>query len=231
MRASNVSEEGAPVMPMRRPGVVVGACAGIFVALTVLVATGAMDGLDHAVWRFTDRHDSAVGLTSARLLTDALQPTVDAILLLTGAALITRRDRRSRPLAAAVAVVVAVSAVVLGVKYAVDRPLPHSPGRGASGYPSGHTAATASFLGTLAVLISAGRPAMRRRLLAVVAGLTLLVSLALVYAGFHWLTDTVASTALGVAIVASFWLEWRGGRILIDPCADPTTRREEAQPT
>jgi membrane-associated phospholipid phosphatase len=201
-------------MPTRRSGVVIAVCTVVFVALTVLVATGVVDDLDNAVWHFADRHDSPAGVTSARLLTDALQPAVDAILLLAGAALLARRERRLRPLSAALTVLVAVSAVVLGIKFAVDRPLPHSHHHGARGFPSGHTAAAACFLGTLAVLISARRPAWRRRLLGLVAGLTVLVALALVYAGFHWLTDTVASAALGVAIVGTLSLD-RLGRVLI----------------
>lgn len=198
-------------MPTRRPGVVVAAALALFVGLTVLVAAGVLDSLDNAVWHFVDRHDSAAGVMAARVLTDLLQPPVDALVLLAGGIVLALRERRWRPLAVAVAVLVVVSAVVLGLKYGIDRPLPHSHGVGRRGFPSGHTAATACFLGTLAVLLSVGRERMRRRLLGVVALLTLLVVVALVYAGYHWLTDTLASLALSVAVLATLGREtfWR----------------------
>src|SRR3954469_15173177 len=57
--ASRDSHRGGRTdMPTRRPGVVIAVCAIVFVAVTVLVATGTADGLDNAVWHFTDRHDS-----------------------------------------------------------------------------------------------------------------------------------------------------------------------------
>src|SRR3954451_11047244 len=198
---------GRTVMPMRRPAAVIAVAAGVFVVVTALVAVGATDGLDSAVRQFADRHHSAAGVTAARLLSDALQPAVDAIVLLAGAGLLAHRERRLRPFALAAVVVGSVSAGVLAVKYAVDRPLPHSHRQGALGFPSGHTAATASFLGVLAVLLSARRPAVRRRLLVLVAGLTVLVALAVVYAGYHWLTDTLASIALSVAVLGTLALE------------------------
>ena len=190
-------------MRTRTPGLVVGAGVAVFFALTLLVWHGNADGLDRAVWHFAERHDSATGRSVARVITDVLSPTVATIVLLAGAALLAHRQRRIAPLALAVAVVLTVCVMVLGVKYALDRPLPHSHGDGARGFPSGHTAATLSFLGTLAVQASADRPALRRRLLALVGGLTGLVVLALVYAGFHWLTDTLASLALGTALVTA----------------------------
>jgi membrane-associated phospholipid phosphatase len=189
-------------MRMRSTRFVVGASLAVFLVLTIIVWTGAADGLDRAVWHFADRHDSSAGRTVARVVTDVLSPVVATIVLLAGAALLAHRQRRIRPLLVAAGALLVVSGVVLGVKYAVDRPLPHTHGH-AQGFPSGHTAATLSFLGTLAVLASAGRPSLRRLLLAVVGGLTMLVVAALVYAGFHWLTDTVASIALGIAVVAA----------------------------
>ena len=198
-------------MPTRRPGVVVATAIALFVILTLLVATGVLDGLDNAVWHFTERHDSAAGVMAARVLTDVLQPPVDALALLAGGIVLARREQRWRPLSVALVVLAVVSAVILGLKYGIDRPLPHSHGVGRRGFPSGHTAATACFLGTLAVLVSAGRERLRRRLLGTVALLTLLVVLALVYAGYHWLTDTLASLALSVAVLALLGLEtlWR----------------------
>ena len=193
-------------MRMRSTRFVVGAGLATFLVLTILVWTGAVDGLDRAVWHLADRHDSATGRAIARVVTDVLSPVVDTIVLLAGAALLAHRQRRLQPLLVAVGALLVASGVVLAVKYALDRPLPHTHDH-ARGYPSGHTAATLSFLGTLAVLASTDRPALRRRLFAVVGCLTVFVVLALVYAGFHWLTDTLASIALGVAVLGAVALD------------------------
>jgi membrane-associated phospholipid phosphatase len=83
-----------------------------------------------------------------------------------------------------------MSVVVLATKYALGRSLPYTrPGHQAQAFPSGHTATFLVCLGTLA-------------LLAAVAVGTLLVAASLVYDGFHWLTDTLASMSLGVAVLS-----------------------------
>src|SRR4051795_6842847 len=198
---------GRTVMPARTPRVVVVVALAAFLAITVLVWTGALDGVDNAVWHFGEDHHSDAAVTAARLLTDVLQPLVDAIALLVGAAVLAHQRRDVTPLAAAVIVIAVVSAVVLGLKHSMDRPLPHSHGHGALGFPSGHTAATACFLGTYAVLVAQGERRRRRRLLGLVAAVTALVVVALVYAGYHWLTDTLGSLALSVAVLAALGLD------------------------
>ena len=203
-------------MRSRTPAVVVISGAAVFVALTVVVWTGTTNGMDAAVERFASRHQTGGGLTAARLMTDLFSPGVDALVLLIGAGVLSVRQRRARPIVVAICALALVSAVVLGVKDAIDRPLPHSHGVPDQGFPSGHTAATACFLGLLALLTSRDAPRLRARLLVAVATLSVLVALALVSAGFHWLTDTVASLALGVAVVGALTLD-RLGRALIDP--------------
>ena len=184
-----------------RPAALVATGVIVFAALTALVWTGGADGLDGAVARFAARHQTDAGLAAARVLTDVFSPGVDALVLLLGGGVLARLQRRPRPLVVAVVVLLLVSAVVLGIKDAIDRPLPHSHGHPDEGFPSGHTAATLCFLGTLALLASRARTPRRRRLLTGVAVVSALVVVALVSAGFHWLTDTVASVALGVAVL------------------------------
>ena len=197
---------------MRSRSAIVALAAGatVFVTLLVLVATGAADGLDEAVARFVHRHHSAAGGQVARGVADLLSPGVDAAVLAIGAGLVAHRRRRWRPVVVAAVVLVLVTTVVLSVKYAVDRPLPHSHGRPDQGFPSGHAAATAAFLGVLALLLARCRRELSR-LLAVAAALSVVVSVALVYAGYHWLTDTVASMALGAATVGLATLAARDG--------------------
>jgi undecaprenyl-diphosphatase len=193
-------------MRNRRAAVVVLAGLAIFVALTALVAAGTADGVDRAVARFAGRHDSSAAVRVAQLVTDVFDPVVDAIILLAGATFLGLRRQVHRPVLVALGVVAAVSLLVLTVKYAVNRPLPRSHGHGANGFPSGHTAATLAFLGTLSLFISDGDLVRRRRLLLAVGAVTSVVVAALVYARFHWLTDTLASVALGVAVVAGLLL-------------------------
>jgi undecaprenyl-diphosphatase len=68
-------------------------------------------------------------------------------------------------------------------------------------FPSGHTAMVVIALGTLALLVAAERPDWTGRLLLAAAATSLLVAVALVYAGFHWFSDAVASLALAAAAV------------------------------
>jgi len=201
-------------MRTRRPAVVVGIALAVFLSLTILVWTGSLDGVDNAVWHFGDRHHSDAAVTVSRIFTDVLQPVVDALVLLGGAVVLARRRRDLTPVVVAVIVILAVSALVLGLKHAMDRPLPHSHGHGARGFPSGHTAAAAGFLGTLAVLAAGSDRQQRRRHLGLVAALTALVVTALVYAGYHWLTDTLASIALSVAVLAALGLDTLGRKSL-----------------
>jgi undecaprenyl-diphosphatase len=188
-------------MRTRRPAALVATGLLVFVVLTVLVWAGAADGLDTRVTHFAARHHTQAGLTAARILTDVFSPAVDALVLLLGAAVLAWLQWRLRPLIVAGLVLAGVAAVVLAVKFAVNRPLPHSHGHADQGFPSGHTAATLCYLGTLALLASAKASARRRKLVTAVSALSALVLLALVWAGFHWLTDTIASVALGVAVL------------------------------
>jgi membrane-associated phospholipid phosphatase len=190
-------------MRTHRPALLGVIGVAVFVVLTALVAVGALDGIDGAVARFAARHQTSAGVTTARVVTDVLSPGVDAAALLLGSAVIAWRQRWLRPLLLAVAVLVVVSTLVLELKIAIDRPLPHSHGHPDRGFPSGHTAATLCFLGTLARLASNRSGRLRRRLLAVVAVLSALLVVALVSAGFHWLTDTLASLGLGCAVLAA----------------------------
>jgi len=173
-----------------------------FVALLVLVVVGTVDSLDHHVEHVVDRHQVHAALTAARVITDVLAPPVDAAVLVAGAAALSWRAHSPKPVITALVVLAAVTAVVLSVKHGVARPLPHSPSwAGGQGFPSGHTAATLAFLGTLAELAVVRRPTATRALRTAVGSLTLLVTASLVYAGYHWLTDTLASIALGLAVL------------------------------
>ncbi|HXH41895.1 MAG TPA: phosphatase PAP2 family protein, partial [Thermoanaerobaculia bacterium] len=114
-----------------------------------------------------------------------------------------RRRRDALVLLAAV-VLPAVFGVLL--KYIVDRPRPVEarPFVAGPSFPSGHTLSATVIYGFIAYIIVADAP---RRRPAILAALVLLAYIALVplsrvYLGVHWPYDTVASLALGVALLA-----------------------------
>jgi undecaprenyl-diphosphatase len=105
-----------------------------------------------------------------------------------------------------------MAAIVVVVKYTVDRPPPVPvEGSESASFPSGHTAAALVCFGALALLLAHRRPDWQRQLLVGVAAVTPAVAAALVYANYHWLSDVVASIALGVALLVplQLWLRAR----------------------
>src|SRR4051794_20026319 len=106
------TKEDAPAMRTRSAAAVATSALLVFVVLLVLVATGAADGVDHAVARFAAGHRSPRALDTARVVTDVLSPGVDAVVLLTGALWLTWRRRRLAPLLVAVTVLVLVAGVI-----------------------------------------------------------------------------------------------------------------------
>jgi membrane-associated phospholipid phosphatase len=114
------------------------------------------------------------------------------------------RRRRDAVILVAGTILPALFGVVL--KYLVDRPRPPEARPFVSGpsFPSGHTLMATVVYGFIAYIILADAP---RRRPAIVAMLLLLAYIALVplsrvYLGVHWPYDTLASLALGVALLA-----------------------------
>ncbi len=176
---------------------------GVYVVLTVLVAAHALDGLDRSVFHFAVRHRRHWLYQAADDLTDVFSPTADVAILAIGAGAMAWLRRRPGVFIAATVSAYTMSVVVLATKYALGRSLPYTrPGHQAQAFPSGHTATFLVCLGTLALLATTRRRAARAPLLAAVAVGTLLVAASLVYDGFHWLTDTLGSISLGVALLS-----------------------------
>ena len=136
-------------------------------------------------------------------LTEVLAPQVDAfLLLLTGAGLALWR-RTWAPLLVALSAIAICAAGVLSLKYGIARPSPSGlPVADGGDFPSGHTASALVLLGTIALLIT--RPGRVRALaLAVVAMIGMLVGAAVVYDGFHWFSDALASCLMAPVLL---WL-------------------------
>lgn len=200
-----MDDEPRPTLPSRaRPGVpwLALGCLATYAVLSGLVAVGTLDRPDRAVYRFCLEHRNATVVAAARHLTSVLQPAVDGAVLALGAGLIAWRRHRLRPLLVAALVGWTMAAVVAATKVGVGRPKPalHVRADGLS-FPSGHTAAFLVCFGALVLIATTRRRSRRTPLLAAVAVGTALVAAALVYNGYHWLFDTVASVVLGFALL------------------------------
>src|SRR4051812_40129703 len=115
---------GRGVLSRRLPLLNAVGSLAIFAVLLALVSAGTVDGVDRHVTRWARTHRVAAVVTAAHVTTDVLSPLVVALALLIGAAWVARRERSWRPLLAAVTIVGATAVVVVGLKHAVDRPLP-----------------------------------------------------------------------------------------------------------
>ena len=164
----------------------------VVVALTVdVVHGGRVVTLDLRVRNFLSLHYHPLVFHVAERFTEVVSPTVDVIALIVYGLSGGRRRRH-----AVLAVVAALVVVVLGMKYAVHRPPPYGPRHSRGSFPSGHTASVLICAGS-GVLISG----LRRWCWAIVALLTTVVAGCLVYNDYHWLSDVVASVAIGVTVL------------------------------
>jgi undecaprenyl-diphosphatase len=192
-------------------GLIAGGCLVVFLALLVLVTADTPVGsLDHAIRDAIVARPDRPFVGFADDVTDVLSPLADALLLVLGAVAVAWRRQRIAPLVAVAVIGWVMAAVVVVVKHAVGRPAPFPahPANGGS-FPSGHTAAAIVCFGALALLVATVRPRWTRPLLAAAAAVTLLVATALVWANYHWLSDVVASIALGGALLVPLWLRLR----------------------
>ncbi|NUS15167.1 MAG: phosphatase PAP2 family protein [Streptomyces sp.] len=195
-------------------------CTGtaLFVVLTVQVSGGGwLVGQDWAVlgWfgRAAAAHPALTG--PAQVLSDVGNVQVAVPLLLAAVVAAGVRGRASRlplwwlpPLAAALAMAV-VPVVVGTVKSAVARPAPGkthlAPGGYAGFFPSGHTATSSVAIGGAALLVlpMVGRTAVRRALAAGALLLAAAVGAGLVWHGYHWPLDVLASWCLAAALLSA----------------------------
>ena len=131
---------------------------------------------------------------------DGLQPAVCGLVLLVVAGYSARRQRSWAPLALVAALSVPAVVVILGTKAVVDRVDPAGglvPGRGA--YPSGHAAFILLCSAGVAMLVE--RP-VRWPARLVVAASCVLMAVALLFRGSHWVSDVLGGTLVGVAVLA-----------------------------
>jgi len=135
--------------------------------------------------------------------TQVFTPYVDAAVLLVTGAVLSAVRRHWAPLLGAGWAFAICLVVVLDLKYAFARPSPGNVPVSAGGYPSGHTAAAMTMLGS-AVLLVAPHGRARTVGLALVTAVSCLVASCMVYDRFHYLADVVASLLLSPILL--FWV-------------------------
>ncbi len=202
--------------------------------LAYLVRTNAhLAGIDNGAARWGQRHQTA---TSKHVL-DAITQlgsvyVVVALCVLLGVAE-TIRERSVWVVPFIVAVVGGEEILTLTVKALVDRTRPtFNPAAASLGpsFPSGHSATSAAFYATAALLLGRFRPRPVRALLAALAvGIAVAVAASRVLLDVHWVTDVVAGLSLGWAWFAICGTAF-GGRILRFGAAAETAARVAETP-
>lgn len=192
------------------------------VALTAVLATGALLDVDLAVREWVNAHRPAPAYWVARVANFlgqggwVLMPVTFGL-----GALVAWRTRSIRPLLVGAGAFVLTSFVVGPVKLSTDRAAPSStlppeesvrifatlpPDEFDLSYPSGHVANSIVWWGASALLLAAllrtfGRPEVPRALYRVVRiAPPVIVFGTTTYLGWHWLTDSVAGLLLGLLL-------------------------------
>lgn len=215
----------SPGQHYQRYSWIVLACSlAILIFLTVnVVAGGPLTVLDDKVhaavqaremtvqWHLLDR--------PARYFVGLGTPNVAIPVLALVALLVSGWRRSPRPLLTAATAVALLLLIVVPVKALVGRPplgdamfafIPV----GMGAFPSGHTASACVCYGVAALLIVGDIPVVLRGLfLAVPVVVCMLVSGALIWCGYHWVTDIAGGWALsGFVISLAFKLTGNRGR-------------------
>lgn len=197
---------------MRQRGWWVDAALGAgFVLLTAALAAGAFLDLDVAVRDWCDAHRPEALRMVAKGLNFLGSANLIAVILLGLAVVVAVRERTPRPLLP-IFVTLAVSyVVVVPLKILTDRSAPHSARPNAVelftndngwSYPSGHVLNTLIWYPLLIVLLDRllRRPLPDRAQLTIRVAPVVIVSAAVTYLGFHWLTDVAAGLLLGLLL-------------------------------
>ncbi|GAB3434079.1 phosphatase PAP2 family protein [Flindersiella endophytica] len=189
---------------------VVGSVAAL-VAVTVLAwAAGPVSALDQLVARWMEALQSPAGSEILRALNSLGRLEFLAGLLVCVAMTTARRTGSWIPVSQAAFTVLAGNLVVSGLKLLTARPAPAAGVvdflAGGVSYPSGHVTNAVAAGGCLLALTASRfsapeQPAGLTRCIQVAAvALPVVVSVAVLYLGYHWLTDVLAGLAIGVLV-------------------------------
>jgi membrane-associated phospholipid phosphatase len=186
--------------------------------LAYLVRTNSfLTGIDNGVAKWGHRHASA---SEMHVLNDITQLgsiyTVIALCAVLGL-VETIRERSIWVIPFIVAVIGGEETLTLTVKDLADRVRPaFNPAAATLGpsFPSGHSATSAAFYATAALLLGRWRKRpTRAALIGLAAGIAIAVAASRVLLDVHWLSDVIAGLALGWAWFAICGIAF-GGRIL-----------------
>ena len=177
----------------------------VFLALTALVATGALLGVDAAMqpW-FTAQAAGGAGARVAGVLAALGDKAIAGFVLAVTVVWACARGRTPRPALASAVAVVGTALTVVVLKVATGRTAPGAaPGEvlaGGRSYPSGHAATASVCLLLVAFLLCSalGRRS-RRGVVVAAAALGGAVAWATVALGFHWVSDVVGGLLVGAA--------------------------------
>lgn len=209
----------------------------LFGALAYLVRGNShLLSIDNSVAKWGNRH---AGTTSTRVLNDITQIASIYVVVALCVLLAIVETIRERTRWVVVFIVVAVGGeeiLTLTVKQLAHRIRPaFNPAAAALGpsFPSGHSATSAVFYATAALLLgrSRGRPAR-----AILAGLAAAVAVAVactrVLLDVHWLSDVIAGLTLGWAWFAACGIAFGGRLLRFGAAAEQVARTAHlAQPT
>lgn len=195
-----------------RPFVAALLAAAGFAALALAMQQGATEGWDQSLLHLARQWRAAhPGLEAVLRDCSSLGGTpVLTLFTVLAVGYLCSVGRPARATAVALAMASGVSALsaVKGV-FSRTRPDPAFAALVQDGFsfPSGHACMSAVFYLTVGVLLAQrhGRRAERLFLLAVAAGLTLLIGSSRVLLGVHWASDVLAGWAFGTAWAALWW--------------------------
>ncbi|MEV4619299.1 phosphatase PAP2 family protein [Asanoa sp. NPDC049573] len=198
-----------------------------FAVLTWVLAAGAFLDADLAVRDWSDAHRPEPARLVAKTVYFLGSANLIAAILLVVALLLAARDRTARPVLLVLVTAATSYVAVVPLKVATDRSAPHAPWPDAVelfandagwSYPSGHAVNTMIWYPVLVVLVERALrrplPTIVRRTILIAP--VLIVSAAITYLGFHWLTDSVAGVLLGAAL----WLGLRD--VSLDGAGSPS---------
>jgi undecaprenyl-diphosphatase len=190
----------------------------LFGVLAYLVRTNAhLLGIDNSVAKWGNAHASTFSTHGLNAITQLGSVYVVAVLCIVLAIVETIKERTVWVVALIAAVMLGEELLVSIIKQLADRVRPaFNPAAATLGpsFPSGHSATSAAFYATAALLIGRHRARLSRAaLIGIAVGIAVAVASSRVLLDVHWLTDVIAGLALGWAWFAVCAIAF-GGRIL-----------------
>jgi membrane-associated phospholipid phosphatase len=194
-------------VPERWAVVTVLACCSAFLVLTALVAVpGPVRDLDWAFWNqgWEWRYPGKRLMTALTVVGQRGPALVLALLVV---ARIARRLRTWRPLVVLAGSQLLLNVVVGGLKYGLGRAKAETGSAelfaGGTMFPSGHSSNAVVVWGVLAyLLVVYGGVRPRKRVFALAAVPSVIVTASTLFIGSHWVTDVVGGVLIGVALLA-----------------------------